>query len=67
MLRRGNGTAPQHDNARALAACLKIKVRREIPVRGVVEQFSQSPAIEEAADSYIGVEQEAAHKSTARP
>jgi len=25
MLRRGNGTAPQHDNARALAACLKIK------------------------------------------
>jgi len=62
-----SGAAPQHDNARAPAVCFKIRVRREFPVRGVVEQFSQNPAIEEMADSYFSVEQEAAHKSTARP
>jgi hypothetical protein len=36
MLRRENGAAPQHDNARALAACLNIKAQREITVSGVV-------------------------------
>lgn len=46
---------------------LKLKVRREIPARGAIDQSSQDSASEEVADSQAGVEQEAADRSTGLP